>query len=101
MATATFRIWRGDRIGRKFVGLSRPKSRSGMVVLDAVHRIQADAGQRYGGALELQGREVRIVLGGNQRQAAADVHDAAERDRSRRAGHRRADAHLPARSRIW
>ena len=50
----------------------------GMVVLDAVHRIQATAGQRYGGALELQGGQVRIVLGGDQRQAAADVHDADE-----------------------
>ena len=35
------------------------------------------AGQRSGGALELQGRQVRIVLGRGQRQAAPDVHDAA------------------------
>ena len=40
--------------------------------------IQAHAGQRYGRALELQGGQVRIVLGRNQRQAAADVHDAPE-----------------------
>ena len=32
-------------------------------------------GRRPGRALELQGRQVRLVLGGDQRQAAADVHD--------------------------
>ena len=50
----------------------------GMVVLDAVHRIQADQAPRPRVPLELQGRQVRVVLGGDQRQAAADVHDAAE-----------------------
>ena len=29
-------------------------------------------------AMELQGRQVRVVLGGNQRHAPADVHDAAQ-----------------------
>ena len=61
----------------KFVDYTTEIS-SGMVVLDAVHSIQAHAGQRYGRALELQGGQVRIVLGRNQRQAAADVHDAPE-----------------------
>ena len=41
------------------------------------------AGQRPGRPLELQGRQVRIVLGRDQRHAAADVHDAAERARPR------------------
>ena len=36
------------------------------------------AGQRSGRALELQGRQVRFVLGRDQRHAEADVHDAAE-----------------------
>ncbi len=72
-----------------------------MVVLDAVHRIQAEQAPRPGRALELQGRQVRLVLGGDQRQAAADVHDAAEHARPARAGHRRADAGVSARSRIW
>ena len=58
---------------------TRPRSTEGMVVLDAVHQIQADAGQRPGRALELQGRQVRLVLGRDQRHAEADVHDAAER----------------------
>ena len=38
-----------------------------MVVLDAVHAIQADAGARPRVPLELQGRQVRVVLGGDQR----------------------------------
>ena len=57
---------------------TRPKCRSGMVVLDAVHQDSGRAGQRSGGALELQGRQVRVVLGRDQRQAAPDVHDAAD-----------------------
>jgi succinate dehydrogenase / fumarate reductase iron-sulfur subunit len=41
MATATFRIWRGDRESGKFQDYSTSVS-EGMVVLDAMHRIQAD-----------------------------------------------------------
>ena len=70
MATATFRIWRGDAAGGKFVDYTT-EVEAGMVVLDVVHRIQADAGQRHGRALELQGGQVRILLGRNQRQARA------------------------------
>jgi succinate dehydrogenase / fumarate reductase iron-sulfur subunit len=40
MAKATFRIWRGDTSGGKFVDYSAEVS-EGMVVLDAVHQIQA------------------------------------------------------------
>jgi len=40
MAAATFRIWRGDRDGGKFHDYSTEVS-EGMVVLDAMHRIQA------------------------------------------------------------
>ncbi len=40
MATATFRIWRGDPAGGKFVDYETDVS-EGMVVLDAVHQIQA------------------------------------------------------------
>jgi succinate dehydrogenase / fumarate reductase iron-sulfur subunit len=48
-ATATFRIWRGDKTGGAFRDYTNPVT-SGMVVLDAVHQIQ-------------QGREVRVMLG--------------------------------------
>src|SRR6476620_1459869 len=41
MAQATFRIWRGDSGGGKFQDFATPVD-EGMVVLDAVHRIQAD-----------------------------------------------------------
>ena len=49
-----------------------------MVVLDAVHQIQAESGQRPGRALELQGGQVRFVLRRGERQSQADVHDAAQ-----------------------
>jgi succinate dehydrogenase / fumarate reductase iron-sulfur subunit len=38
---ATFRIWRGDTVAGEFRDYSTPVS-NGMVVLDAVHRVQAD-----------------------------------------------------------
>ena len=46
-----------------------------MVVLDAVHKIQAEQAPDLAVPLELQGGQVRLVLGGDQRQAAADVHE--------------------------
>ena len=67
----------------------------GMVVLDAVID-PGDAGQRPGLPLELQGRQVRLVLGGDQRHAATDVHDAAQRAAARKARHHRADEGLSA-----
>jgi succinate dehydrogenase / fumarate reductase iron-sulfur subunit len=41
MATATFRIWRGEKGGGKFHDYTAEVS-AGMVVLDAVHQIQAE-----------------------------------------------------------
>jgi succinate dehydrogenase / fumarate reductase iron-sulfur subunit len=41
MATATFRIWRGERGKGDFKDYETPVS-EGMVVLDAVHQIQAE-----------------------------------------------------------
>jgi succinate dehydrogenase / fumarate reductase iron-sulfur subunit len=38
---ATFRVWRGDRQGGKLVDYTTPVTQ-GMVVLDAIHQIQAD-----------------------------------------------------------
>ncbi|MGH9327700.1 MAG: 2Fe-2S iron-sulfur cluster-binding protein, partial [Terriglobia bacterium] len=40
MASANFRIWRGDQNGGKFVDYST-EAAPGMVVLDAIHEIQA------------------------------------------------------------
>src|SRR5215212_2149691 len=42
MARATFSIWRGDRSGHAFTDYSTEVS-EGMVVLDAVHQIQAES----------------------------------------------------------
>ena len=41
MATATFRIWRGEKGQGKFQDYNAEVS-AGMVVLDAVHQIQAE-----------------------------------------------------------
>ena len=41
MATATFRIWRGDSSGGDFRDYATEVA-DGMVVLDAVHRVQAE-----------------------------------------------------------
>ena len=41
--TATFRVWRGDGRGGRFEDYSTPVS-EGMVVLDAIHQIQAIVG---------------------------------------------------------
>ena len=41
MATATFRIWRGDRQSGKFQDYTTAVT-EGMVVLDAIHRVQAE-----------------------------------------------------------
>jgi succinate dehydrogenase / fumarate reductase iron-sulfur subunit len=41
MAITTFEIWRGDATGGKFVEY-RTETSEGMVVLDAVHQIQAE-----------------------------------------------------------
>jgi len=42
MATATFRVWRGDAEGGEF-GTYETEITEGMVVLDAVHQIQAES----------------------------------------------------------
>jgi hypothetical protein len=45
MDHATFRIWRGDKANGGASSTTKPKSIPGMVVLDAVHQIQADQAQ--------------------------------------------------------
>ncbi len=75
-ATATFRVWRGDSQGGSFSDY-KTEITEGMVVLDAIHQDPGRTGQRPGGPLELQGGQMRIVLGRDKRDAAADVHDAA------------------------
>ena len=59
------------------------------------------AGTRSRGAMELQGRQVRLVLCRNQRHAQAHVHDPAQRHQSGYAGHRRAHACVSRRFAIW
>ena len=72
----TFKIWRGEQGKGDFVEYKQDVV-EGMVVLDAVHEIQATQANDLAVPLELQGRQVRLVLGGDQRHAEADVHDAA------------------------
>ena len=60
MANATFKIWRSASNAFRDYSVDVVP---GMVVLDAVHQIQADAGAGPGRALELQGGQVRLLLG--------------------------------------
>ena len=94
MKTVTFRIWRTDENGGgKFVDYTTEMD-EGMVVLDVVHKIQATQANDLAVPLELQGRQVRLVFGGNQRHAQAHVHDAHEHPADRQAHHHRADARV-------
>ena len=70
-----FRVWRGDAEGGDLVDYP-VEVNEGEVVLDIIHRLQQTEAQRPRRALELQGRQVRVVQCGDQRPAAADVHDA-------------------------
>ena len=76
--TRSFKIWRGENGKGEFVEYKQDVV-EGMVVLDAVHEIQATQANDLAVPLELQGRQVRLVLGRDQRHAEADVHDAARR----------------------
>jgi hypothetical protein len=76
MTKAAFKVWRTDDGGGHFEDYSVDVV-PGMVVLDAIHQIQATQGAPTWRSLELQGGEVRILLGRDQRQPRADVHDAA------------------------
>ena len=72
---AVVRVFRGDKTGGQEVEYKVPIE-PGMVVLDAIHWIQAHQRARPGGALELQGRQVRLVQRRGERQAGAHVQDA-------------------------
>ena len=90
MATATFRIWRGEKGQGQFQRLhQRNLGRHGGARRRAPN--PGGAGGRSGRALELQGGQMRLVLGGNQRHAQADVHDAPEYASAGSAGNDRAD----------
>ena len=83
---AKFRVWRGDADGGELQDYD-VEVNEGEVVLDIIHRLQATQAPRPRGALELQGRQVRLVQRRDQRPAAAAVHDPDEhvhrgRDRS-------------------
>ena len=91
----SMRVWRGDADGGDFVDYTVPVE-DGEVVLDVIHRIQATQAPRPRRALELQGRQVRLVQRRGQRQAAPDVHDAHEHcSTPGETDHRHADADVP------
>ena len=71
MSKATFRIWRGDRTSGKFEDYTT-EAGEGMVVLDAVHRIQAEQANDLAVRWNCKAGKCR-----DQRHAAADVHDPA------------------------
>ena len=63
------------RRGRRRAAGLHVEVNEGEVVLDIIHRLQATQAPRPRGALELQGRQVRLVQRRDQRPPAAAVHD--------------------------
>jgi len=62
VAKATFKIWRGQGKEGNFEEHSTEVT-EGMVVLDAVLQIQAQQANDLAVSMELQGGQVRLVLG--------------------------------------
>ena len=70
--TLKMRLWRGDKSGGELKDYD-VEVETGEVVLDAIHRVQATQAGDLAIGLELQGRQVRLLLRRDQRQAQADV----------------------------
>jgi hypothetical protein len=82
----TFKIWRGDATGGKFVDYTTEIT-EGLVVLDVDPQDSGHAGQRPRLPLELQGRQMRLLFRRSQRHAQAHVHDAHGHARHQQAHH--------------
>ena len=96
MPNLLMRVFRGSpKEAGSFAEFEVPVE-EGMVVLDALHWIQAHAAPGPRRPLELQGREVRLVQRRGQRPAEPHLQDAPLGLRPGRADHGRADAGLPA-----
>ena len=91
---AHFRVWRGDDGRRRARRLHRRGER-GRGRPRHHPPAAGHPGRRPGGALELQGRQVRLVQRRDQRQAAAAVHDPDVDLRRGRDDHRHAAARVP------
>ena len=74
---ATFRIWRGDQKGGEFKDYPTEIS-EGMVVLDAVHKIQAEQSNDLACRWNCKAGKCGSCSA-DQRHAQADVHDPPER----------------------
>ena len=88
----TFRIWRGDATGRASSRTTRTEVVEGMVVLDAVHQIQAEQANDLAVRWNCKAGKCGSCSAEINGKPQADVHDAARRAAAGRAGHRRADA---------
>ena len=88
------RVWRGDASGGD-LGDYTVRGRGGRGRARRDPPAPGHPGRRPRGPLELQGRQVRLVQRGDQRPAAADVHDPALGLRRDRDDHGHPDAGLP------
>ena len=95
---ARFKVWRGDDTDGELEDFT-VEVNEGEVVLDIIHRLQATQTPGPRRAVELQGRQVRLVQRRDQRPPAAAVHDPDEHLRRGRGGHGDPAARLPGRSR--
>jgi succinate dehydrogenase / fumarate reductase iron-sulfur subunit len=76
--TATFKVWRTHPEGDGTFQTFHTEVTDGMVVLDVVHKIQAEQAPDLAVRWELQGRQMRIVLGEINGKPRTDVYDASE-----------------------
>ncbi len=67
-----FKIWRGDTTGGKLVDY-HVEATEGMVVLDVVHKIQAEQANDLACRWNCKARQVRLLLRRNQRRPAPHV----------------------------
>ncbi len=96
MSQAHLSVFRGSPgTEGEFVDYDVPVE-EGMVVLDALHWIQANGGAGPRRPLELQGGQVRLVQLRDQRSAEPVMQDPAVGFRPGRDDHGRADARVPA-----
>ncbi len=90
MSTRRFKIWRGDANGGAFRDYTTEIS-EGMVVLDAVHDIQATQANDLACRWNCKAGKCGSCSAEINGIAEADVHDADERSAARSTDHGRAD----------
>ena len=94
MAQATFRVWRGDAAGGEFKEYTAEVS-EGMVVLDAIHQIQATQANDLACRWNCKAGKCGSCSAEINGKPRLDVHDAHGHAAAGRDNHPGADADVP------